>query len=177
MISYQFLQSSEKCFLLWKKDIFFLHSHIMFAASCHVNGIDILYIATAYVWLTWTSCPTHWAYKTKGLLTFSRRMSVVCAQTRSWSLKRPSVLYQPLFSVRENRLTYPTAWKTEPHISISETEREKEGACPHPVDINNTSNSSLISYILLNYRVHLCLKIAFMDLLFFVSLCVSVHLW
>lgn len=66
--------------------------------------------------------------------------------------------------------------KKQKHTSQSQRQRDKERPCPHHVtDISNTSNPSLISYILLHCRVHLCLEIAFIDLLLFVALCVSVH--
>lgn len=66
-----------------------------------------------------------------------------------------SLCYQSLFPTSENQSHLPTEFgKAETHLSV----REK--------DINNTGNPSLISYILL----------LDVDLLLFVSLCVSVHL-
>lgn len=139
------------------------------------------YMVTAYVWLTWTSCfPPHWADKTRGQLTFSRHMSVVCAQKHRWSLK-----HVPLFIISHYCLLvkidsiYPLSLEKQRHalLNLRDGKRDKERACPHPVtNINNTSNPSLISYILLHCWVHLWLEIAFMDLLLFVSLCVCAFL-
>lgn len=119
----------------------------------------------------------HWADKMRGPLTFSRHMSVVYAQTHRWSLKHvPLFIISHYFLLVRIDSIYPLSLEKQKHTSQSQRQRDKEKAYPHPVtNINNTSNPSLISYILLHCWVHLFLEIAFMDLLLFVSLCVAMH--
>lgn len=95
-----------------------------------------------------------------------------CCMCTKAQMIPPFVISHCFLLVKIDSFCPPSLEKTEAHVSISETERP----CPHHVtDISNTSNPSLISYILLHCRVHLCLEIAFIDLLLFVALCVSVH--